>query len=312
MENNILFRLWVNHSLRNFHVTLSVFAVVSQIISKISNNFVIGALGEAVALFTILHFFLHGYFYRQQRFLSDNMRVYSLPKKKIAKIGSLFLALFLICICIGITIVRELYTGSLLDKLKSLLLFLLQSIFGTILETDGLGKDQLLLENNHDLLGVMNQFSPKTDSPWENLINNIQTILILIGVLLLITLCIWAAIVAIRRAINNVQGATLAQKTASNTNDQEKHITKTSAPKEKLLDFSPAAKMRRIYRRFINQNRHKNQSLPKWMTPSELESFVSIPEEESYQKLHDLYEKARYSPSGCDEADVQIAKKLKI
>ena len=33
------------------------------------------------------------------------MRVYSLPKKKIARTGSLFLLLFLTCICIGMAIV---------------------------------------------------------------------------------------------------------------------------------------------------------------------------------------------------------------
>ena len=99
MENNFFFQFWVSRSLRDFHVVLSVVAICSQIIGAVSGNQNISSFGEIIALFTILHFFLHGYFYRQQKFLSDNMRVYSLPKKKIARTGSLFLLLFLYLQC---------------------------------------------------------------------------------------------------------------------------------------------------------------------------------------------------------------------
>ena len=243
MENNFFFQFWVNRSLRDFHVVLSVIALGSQVIGAISNNPNIASFGEGIALFTILHFFLHGYFYRQQKFLSDNMRVYSLPKKKIAKTGTFFLTLFLTCICIGMAVIREIYTGSLIGKLKALFLFLLQTIFGAAFKSDGLGKDELLVESNNDLLGVMNQFSSKADSPWERVINNIQTLLIILGVLLLVVLCIWAAITAIRRFFGNLGAGTSVRKTALNTNDQEKRIAQSTASREKIFDFSPVAKM---------------------------------------------------------------------
>ena len=312
MENNFFFQFWVNRSLRDFHVVLSVIALGSQVIGAISNNPNIASFGEGIALFTILHFFLHGYFYRQQKFLSDNMRVYSLPKKKIAKTGTFFLTLFLTCICIGMAVIREIYTGSLIGKLKALFLFLLQTIFGAAFKSDGLGKDELLVESNNDLLGVMNQFSSKADSPWERVINNIQTLLIILGVLLLVVLCIWAAITAIRRFFGNLGAGTSVRKTALNTNDQEKRIAQSTASREKIFDFSPVAKIRRAYRRCINQRRRKNQSIPQWMSPKEVEQLVSVPEETAYQQLHELYEKARYSQSGCSQEDVQAVKKLKI
>lgn len=96
------------------------------------------------------------------------------------------------------------------------------------------------------------------------------------------------------------------------TIDQEKQLRRTASSKEKLLDFSPVAKIRRAYRRCINQRRRKNQSIPQWMSPKEVEQLVSVPEEMAYQQLHALYEKARYSQSGCSQEDVQTVKKLKI
>lgn len=310
MENNFFFQFWVTHSLRDFHVVLSVVAVFSQVIGAVSGNPNVSSFGEIVALFTILHFFLHGYFYRQQKFLSDNMRVYSLPKKKIARTGSLFLLLFLTCICIGMAIVREIYSGTLLEKVKSLFLYLFQGLFGKLFQTDGLGKGKLLTQENH-LLGAMNQVSAKTDSAWENLVNQIQTVLILLGMVLLIVLCIFAVVNFVRRIAAKAH-LQIKQVVRKDTIDQERQLHTTTSSKEKLLDFSPVAKIRRTYRRCINQRRRKNQSIPQWMSPKEVEQLVSVPEETAYQQLHELYEKARYSQSGCSQEDVQTVKKLKV
>lgn len=310
MENNFFFQFWVSRSLRDFHVVLSVVAVCSQVIGSASGNQNISSFGEIIALFTILHFFLHGYFYRQQKFLSDNMRVYSLPKKKIARIGSLFLLLFLTCICIGMAIVREIYSGTLLEKVKSLFLYLFQSLLGQAFQSDGLGKGELISQEN-TLLGAMNQISAKPDSAWDNLINQVQTILILLGILLLIVLCIFAVVSFVRRIAAKAH-LQIKQVVRKDTVEQEKQLRRTASSKEKLLDFSPVAKIRRAYRRCINQRRRKNQSIPQWMSPKEVEQLVSVPEEMAYQQLHELYEKARYSQFGCSQEDVQTVKKLKI
>lgn len=310
MENNFFFQFWVSRSLRDFHVVLSVVAVCSQVIGAVSGNQNISSFGEIIALFTILHFFLHGYFYRQQKFLSDNMRVYSLPKKKIARTGSLFLLLFLTCICIGMAIVREIYSGTLLEKIKSLFLYLFQSLLDQAFQSDGLGKGDMISQEN-TLFGAMNQISAKPDSAWENLINQIQTILILLGILLLIVLCIFAVVSFVRRIAAKAH-LQIKQVVRKDTIDQEKQLRRTASSKEKLLDFSPVAKIRRAYRRCINQRRRKNQSIPQWMSPKEVEQLVSVPEEMAYQQLHALYEKARYSQSGCSQEDVQTVKKLKI
>ena len=311
MENNVIFRFWVSHSMRDFHVALGVASVVIQVVGRLSGHSELFAVADILALFTILHFFLHSYFHRQQQFLTDNQRVYSLPKKKIARTGAGFLCIFLIVASVGMTIVKEVYSGTLLAKLKAMFLYLLGGIFGALLGTDGLGKDDLLLQDNTNLLGVMNQVSAKSDSPWDNVINGIQTVLIIVGVLLLVVLCITLLVNYVRRLIGGVKVEVKDAK-GRDVNDREERIRGTGSKREKLLDFSPNAKTRRIYRRSVNKQRRRGQTVPEWMTPKDIEAMVAMPGDEQHLELHHIYEKARYSEHGCTEEDAKRAKLLKV
>lgn len=311
MAGNRLAGLWVRTSMRGFHVALGVAAVASQVVGRLSGSSGALVFGEAVTLFGILHFFLHSYFHRQQKFVSDNMRVYSLPKKKIARTGALYLAVFLIAAFVGIAFVREIYSGTLLEKLKTLFLYCLGALFGAVFETDGLGRDELTIQNNTDLLGAMNQIAAKGESPWDNLINSVQTVLIIIGVLLLLALCVMGLVSLARRLIARArpQGErTVVRGTA----DREQRLESEKGAKERLLDFSPEAKVRRTYRRCINRSRGRGQAIPEWLAPAEIERLVALPREERYRELHILYEKARYSQAGCTEEEVRRVKNLKV
>ncbi|MGN0405531.1 MAG: DUF4129 domain-containing protein [Bariatricus sp.] len=311
MENNVLLRFWVNSSMRNFHVTMGVLAVAVHMVGKLSKTPELFALADMVALFAIIHFFIHSYFHRQQKFLSDNQRVYSLPKKKIARTGSLFLIGFLVAVSVGMAVVKEIYSGTLLDKLKAMFFYLLGTLLGSVFDSDGLGRDELMLQDNTDLLGVMNQFSQKSDSPWDNLINSIQTILIVVGVIFLVVLCIMMIVNYVRRLIGGAKFDVKGQR-GLDVNDREESLRGKNAKHEKILDFSPNAKARRIYRRSINRQRKRGQVVPEWMTPSEIENMVSLCGEEKHRELHQIYEKARYSETGCTEEDAQRAKALKV
>lgn len=311
MENNFVYRFWVNSSMRDFHVTLGVLAVVTQVVGRLSGRPELFAVADVVALFTILHFFIHGYFHRQQKFLTDNQKVYSLPKKKIARTGGFFLVGFLVAVSVGMAVVKEVYSGTLFAKLKAMFLYVLGVMFGAILDTDGLGKDELLLQDNTNLLGVMNQFSQKSDSPWDNVINSIQTILIVIGVIFLVVLCITMIVNYVRRLIGGAK-FDVKGRSGREVNDREESIRGKGAKREKLLDFSPNAKARRIYRRCINRQRKRGQAVPEWMTPAEIESMVALSGDEQHLELHHIYEKARYSELGCTEEDAKRAKALKV
>lgn len=311
MENNIFIQYWTKSSMRNFNVILGVAAVVSQIIGQISNNPKMFILGDIVAIFCIFHYFIHGYFHRQQKFVTDNQKNYSLPQKKINKIGSSFLCGFMMFICMGMTISKEIYNGSLFNKIKTMFIYLISSLLKMIFNTDGLGKDDLIVQNNNNLLGVMNQFSPKNQSPWENLMNYIQTILIIIGVIFLFVLCIMIIINNIKKLFYKNKFS-ISKNNGKNITDKEQKIAEEIPKKEKILDFSPTAKIRRIYKHSINKKCKRGHKPAKCFTPSEIEEYVSLPKEEAYKELHYMYEKARYSKFGCDEEDGKKAKALKL
>ena len=310
MAGNALTRLWTRSSLRGFHVALGVAAAASQVIGRIAKSPGTLIFGEAAALFGILHFFLHSYFHRQQKFVSDNMRVYSLPQKKIARTGALYLVFFLVAVLIGMALIRELYSGTLLGKLKTLILYCLGALFGAIFETDGLGRNDLTVQTNFDLLDAMNQIAARPDSPWENLINTVQTVLIILGVLLLLALCVLGLVSLVRRLA--VRARPEAGRTViRGTSDREMQLDSRAPARERLLDFSPDARIRRAYRKCINRRRSRGQGIPDCLTPSEIEALVSLPQEDRYRELHAVYEKARYSQSGCTDDEARRVKDFK-
>lgn len=311
MENNKIFRFWVTSSMRDFHVVLGVSAVACWLIGNLSQSPKMHTMSDIVTLFTIIHFFIHSYFHRQQKFVSDNQKMYSLPKKKIAKTGGMFLALFVVLVGIGIAVVKEIYSGTLLAKLKAMYMYLMSKFFGAVFETDGLGRDELYFKDHTDMLGAMNGIAAKADSPWENIVNSIQTVLVVIGVILLIVLCVALIVNYVRNMVSGmkVNGKKYVEK---NVSDREESLWGKSSKREKLLDFSPTAKARRIYRRCINKQKGRRQAIPDYMTPAEIENMVSLPADVKYRELHNIYEKARYSEQGCTEDDVKRAKTLNV
>lgn len=311
MENNILIRFWVSRPMRDFHVTLGVVAVAAHVIGNLSKNPALPVLGDVLALFGILHYFFHGYFYRQQQFLINNMKTYSLPKKKIARTGGAYLGSFLLMVCMGMALAREIYTGTLLAKLKVLVLYVVNIILSALLGTDGLGREDHITQNNYDLIGAMGGVAQQSDSAWENLINTIQTVLIIIGLVLMVVLIIVFLVNAVRNLLSKA-GMHVKKNTGKETFDREESLRGAAAQYDNPLDFSANARIRRIYRRKINRQRKRGQAVPEWMTPAEIESHVAIPDNLQSRQLHEIYEKARYSEAGASEEDARQIRKLDV
>ncbi len=86
--------------------------------------------------------------------------------------------------------------------------------------------------------------------------------------------------------------------------EKEPASEKRRGKRPAFLDHSPNALVRRRYRRTILKAARER---PKgWNTPREIEQEAGV----SQQELHELYEKARYSPEGCSQADVRALKNL--
>lgn len=311
MENNRLFRFWVNSSMRDFHVVLGVASVMSWVIGNISQNPKMHVLSDVLTLFAIAHFFIHRYFYRQQKFLSDNQRMYSLPKKKIRKTGGLFLGSFMIFVGVGIAVVREIYTGTLMAKAQALWMYILGMLFGALVKTGGIGSDELTLKEAEEILGIGGVTQTNNESFWESIINSIQTILIIVGVIFMASLLISMLVNYIRHQMNAKRGIQ-KDKIAKDVSDREESLRGRTTRRESIFDFSPTAKTRRLYKKTIQRLKRRGQIVPENLTPSEIEKMVAMPAETPYQELHVIYEKARYSENGCSEEEAKHAKALKV
>lgn len=311
MENNVLLRYWKTHSMRDLTVFLAVAAVAALVIANLSGNESLRVISDVLGLVDVLHYFIHGYFYHQHRFLTDYLHTYSLPRKKIARCGAGYFGVFMLLLVVGIAVVRELYVGTLVAKLQALFTYVLGSVFGFLLGHDGLDNGPLILQNKTSLLDMMNQVAHKEASAWDGIINAIQSVLIVVGVTVIIVLAVGAAIGAVKRMITGVRTEGSSDR-VSQTSDTEQALGRTRIKRDNPFDQSPTARIRRTYRKTINRQRRRGQAVPDWMTPAEIESMVELPRQEQYRQLHTVYEKARYSQEGCTDEDVRLAKAVKV
>ena len=78
--------------------------------------------------------------------------------------------------------------------------------------------------------------------------------------------------------------------------------------------FKPNAWVRRHYRKALlkslAQSGTKAESMPESGTPDELERFSGFAKNDSASVVHDLYERARYSKTGCTSEDVSRLRNL--
>lgn len=294
---------------RDVHVACAVLAVGLYVIGKLSGHHELYIVADVIVLITIFHFFINSYFYRQRKFLIDNERAYSLPKKKISKAGGLFLGGFLILLGVAMAVVKEIYDGTLLAKLQAMVAYLFAKMSEAIIGTGGLGRDDLQFQDYSNLIGAMDGVTQNGDSPLQDVINTIQTILVIVGIVAILVLCIVLIVNYIRRTFGAIKTGGSA-KAGADVSDREERIQGSGSLRERLLDFSPNAKVRRLYRRSINRERKRGQVLPNWMTPSEIENVVFERSDDSNQVLHEIYERARYSEDGCTDDDVRRAKAL--
>lgn len=77
--------------------------------------------------------------------------------------------------------------------------------------------------------------------------------------------------------------------------------------------FHPNATIRKRFKKQIQKgcasNKKTSNTIPASLTPTELEEYAGLSDDERTRLLHTLYEKARYSKEGCTKADVASLKK---
>ena len=90
--------------------------------------------------------------------------------------------------------------------------------------------------------------------------------------------------------------------------DQNESLLSRILPKRPLfLDRSPNAVVRRAYRKTVEKKaaRQKDPGALMVRTPEEIEDYIKLDAAEDREKLHTLYEKARYSKEGVSKEEAR-------
>ncbi len=306
MESNPLYRYWQQHSLLNLHVAAGVLVCCMHAVSWASGMGRLGSAADLLALLAILHFVVHAWVHRQWQFNSDHMRLYALPKREIARTGGRHLGLFMLCSLVLMALVREVYTGTLAAKLWLLLRWLVYTLFGAFLEGGGLGRSEIITQVNRDLLGDLSGLSANSHSMWENILNYVQTVLVVVGLVMMLVLMLWFAWASLRERLGEALGRTGAG--AGNISDD---VKTAAARRARVPRFggSESARVRRLYWRHVRRAR-RGALIPRSATPAEIEELVGLAGAAGCAEMHDLYEKARYSANGCSGAELARMKEL--
>ena len=78
-----------------------------------------------------------------------------------------------------------------------------------------------------------------------------------------------------------------------------------------LFDRTPNGIVRKQYRRVL-ESRDKDRAIRTSYTPEELENAAHLEESEDRERLHTLYEKARYSENGVSREEAKEIRRLKV
>lgn len=130
----------------------------------------------------------------------------------------------------------------------------------------------------------------------------LQVLNILVGAAVLILIGY-----GVYRIIRNFRGSFTVQNDMVeflNPTDSAEPVKRVRRKRPGVLDFSPNAVVRRRYRKTIL--RAGKEPPEKWASPRELEQAAGLPDTQENALLHGLYEKARYSRSGCTKEETSL------
>ena len=310
MGNNLLIQYWVKSSLRNFHVCATVVSIAMYVISNLAKSYELKVVSEVLLSIIVVHFLVHKYFYNQHRFITDNMKIYSIPQKKVNKIGIKYVGLFVIFSGALVVGCIKIFNDKFLFYIKTWLMYLLNRIFSGILETDGLGWEEVYSMNQVTLIEGLDKIQAREESVMDKVINYVQLFIIIVGIIALIIVCIRLIAAAIRSININGKMNLVGDKVTIISDDKETNINDNGNKKGKLFDFSPSQTIRRFYKNTIKSKCKKKRLIFSWMTPAEIHDKLAM-NEEQYGGMRKLYEKARYSKNGCVKDDVKAMKGYK-
>ena len=299
---------WVRRPLMDLTVFLAVLAVSVRVIGQVSGSGKAVIASEIILAVTLAHFLIHAFYHRQYRFVTDNRHTNAIPVKKIRRLGLRTLGLFLVGTAALTALIGAFISGWLGALIKAAVVLILNRLFGGLLDLNPFDDSQeTVVHSDYGVLEALGDGS-QTGSGWERFIDWLQIGLIVIGLIVFAVIIISLIVSAVKQKIG---GLTLKQE--GDVSELTDDIEEAFSPESKdsrvpFFDRSSTASVRRLYRRQIMRLKRRGQVIPQSSAPREAEDLVGLTGRPDSELVHKLYEKARYSQSGCPDEDLRMMK----
>lgn len=303
MTKNKWLNRWIVCRLENFHFAVAVICVMLYAAGMIAEEEKLKRAGYAGAFVLILVFFVHKHLHAQYEFLRLHSDVDRLPVGQMKQVGGIFMGIFLAALSALLAVVPFLDGDRILSYVGNVIRVIVQFLI-SFLEPGSSEAD--IQQGQSAPRGMMPELPPVERGWLAEFLDKVATIagycIIAALVLYLLYLFFQKVKYWLRpRSFDDDEKVFLKPELFSELLDRKKE----KREKRLWMDFSYNGRVRKWYKKAVQQKNVRKKKIPFSASPSEIEAIAGFEEHEAAQrKLHMLYEKARYSEHGCGREDI--------
>lgn len=153
------------------------------------------------------------------------------------------------------------------------------------------------------------ELAEEEETLWDQILAVLEVVLMIVAIAVLVGAVVWGIWKLYKKYNSSVQenGDKLEfLNPFENIEEKAKEKKQRRVSRERF--GSPNQAVRRIYKKEVER---ASDTPMQWQTPRQLEEQAGLCDDEVRREFHELYEKARYSPTGCDREDSARMKQLK-
>ncbi len=259
---------------------------------------------------------LHTNLSQLSQYLDQNRNIANLPGHRIMTTNRIMMMLFMFAALLSMILVPATGIAKIFPYIGNGILWLLRTLFSLLPDKDPGEIPEPVPEappsaEPGEMLPIENQ----GPTLFTMILNILAVILIVVMIAAAVAGVIYAIIMLFRHFYQPIHENDDKQEFIK---DEKADISAYSHKEKKepslFFQFDPSSSVRKLFIRSIRkgiQNQTKltaSGSIPEALTPSELEQLAGLSELESTNLLHELYEKARYSPEPCTKEEVALLK----
>lgn len=301
---------WIEADMTTLHVLLAVFFTILYITGCFLPARQLMRIGYIGIFVLILVHLLHLHLHASDLFLSMHLSTDQIPKAQMNRVNGVCLAIFLVFTAIMMAIVPHFQPNRLIGWLKDGLLAILRFLAGLIPIPDASEKGLESTPVSPFVPPVMGE-AVSESSLFARILDAVLAIIAVVVMITVLALLIrrlffLAASLFKPRYDGDekefVKPNVLTGKTAKNKR----------AGKPLWRDFSINGRIRKVYKKEILTRQESGREQLFSDTPAELEIRTGFDREgEIREVFHHLYEKARYSDTGCTKEELEQLNVLK-